>query len=1563
MRLHKAVFCLAALSAAAQTVIEPRVVSETLPSGGLMQIKLDLTSPHPITTTSSDFSFDSSFESLEGVSILSPSGDAYGVGYVRNGRFQASIFSPLASLGTQLDYPFLMVAAKIRAGIPVGTVIPINFGNATFFNGPGGTPYSLPAPKNGSLTIGGSASITNIVPGGGVLPAGTTVRVLGTGFNTNTRIDVNEVKAKDFRYVSPTEIDFTMTSSGDLTGARFTLRGQNKDPDVTYFSYLRAVAVGSSSRALLNGSHPLYPTQLLTSAGIAVPAVGLNGFVGIALRNSSAVASDVQLELVSSGGSSLGKANVNIPSGGQYMRTVQELFGSAPAGASVKVTTSVAIQALGLNGDDTSGVVTAFLPGPAPAVTSAGLASAPASLIFDAVAGAAAPASKNLSITATGAAATFTAASNAPWLSAAPTGGTTPATVSVTVNTTGLAAGTYSATLTFSAAGVSTATIPVTLNVTPASQLSVGPASLAFTSVSGAAAPPSKTLSVAATGSALSFTAASNAAWLSASPASGTTPATVNVSVNPAGLAVGNYSGSITLTAPGANPQTVGVTLAINAAPVLTLSPASLTFTAAGTQSVALGSTGSALSYTTSSNAGWLTALPSAGTAPGTLSVSVNTTGLAPGNYSGLVTVTPTGAAPQDVAVTLNLAPPAQLSLAPTALVFDGVSGAASPASKSVAVASTGSALAYSVTSSAAWLSASPASGTSPGNVNVSANTSGLAVGVYTGTLTFTPPAGSTPQTVTVTLNITLAPQLTVAPASLTFDAQSGGAAPAAKPVNIASTGTALNYTIGSNAAWLTAAPLSGATPASISVSVNPAGLATGTYSGVISMSAPGATPQTVPVTLNITAAPQLIVSPSLLTFTAVAGGAAPAVQGLQVTSTGTPFGITATSNDAWLTVAPNSGTTPATLSVSVNPAGLAAGTYNGTIAVAAAGATTQTVAVVLTVTAVPQLSVNPLTLVFDGAGTRSIAVGSTGTPLTYGASSNPAWLTVSPAAGSTPASLVATANVTGLTPGSYSGLITITAAGATTQTISVTLNVAAAPQLTVSSSALTFSGAGSQPITAGSTGSPLTFSASSNASWLTVSPASGTTPASLSATVNVSGLNPGTYSGLITISAPGATAQTVAVTLTVAPASPQLTVSPASLSFDGSGVRSVTVGSTATVLNFTAVSNAPWLTVTPASGATPAALTVTANAGSLAPGSYSGAVSIFAPGASTQTVQVSLNIAGAPVTPAQLTFSPASLSFDGAATRSISVASTGAPLGFAATANVPWLTVTASSGVTPASVSVTAVPGSLAAGTYTGAVTLTAGGAATQTVAVTLTVSASAVPEVAAIVNGASQAAGTTFAPGQIVTLYGRNIGPATGVFGALATSTRFDTVAGGTRVRFNGVLAPVLYSSSGQVNTIVPYEVSGAVGVEVEFEGRRSVAASIQVVDAAPALFTQDASGRGRAAILNQDYALNGPLRPAARGSVVMLYATGGGQTSPASTTGQVAGSDLRTLALPVTVTIGGRRAEILYAGAAPGLVTGLFQVNVLIPADAPAGDNVSISIQVGSATSPGGTTLSIN
>ena len=128
-----------AASLTAQVTLEPRIVSETLPSGSIMQVKLQLTTPNPIITGNARFEMSSSFDSFQGVSAFSPAGDAYGVALISGGIFSANLVSPLVSLGTQLDYPFLVAALHIRAGLPNGTLVPINFSPTTIFNGPGGS--------------------------------------------------------------------------------------------------------------------------------------------------------------------------------------------------------------------------------------------------------------------------------------------------------------------------------------------------------------------------------------------------------------------------------------------------------------------------------------------------------------------------------------------------------------------------------------------------------------------------------------------------------------------------------------------------------------------------------------------------------------------------------------------------------------------------------------------------------------------------------------------------------------------------------------------------------------------------------------------------------------------------------------------------------------------------------------------------------------------------------------------------------------------------------------------------------------------------------------------------------------------------------------------------------------------------------------------------------------------------------------------------------------------------------------------------------------------------------
>jgi uncharacterized protein (TIGR03437 family) len=149
----------------------------------------------------------------------------------------------------------------------------------------------------------------------------------------------------------------------------------------------------------------------------------------------------------------------------------------------------------------------------------------------------------------------------------------------------------------------------------------------------------------------------------------------------------------------------------------------------------------------------------------------------------------------------------------------------------------------------------------------------------------------------------------------------------------------------------------------------------------------------------------------------------------------------------------------------------------------------------------------------------------------------------------------------------------------------------------------------------------------------------------------------------------------------------------------------------------------------------------------------------------------------------------------------------------------------------------------------------------------------------------------------------------------------------------------------------------------VQVEYNGIKSSAVTVPIPPAAPGIFTADSSGKGQGALLNQDYSINSSRNPAGRGSIVILYATGEGQTDPAGVDGQLATAGLPQPRLPVSVTIGGIAAEVLYAGAAPGFVAGSMQINARIPANAPTGASVSVQISIGNAASLAGVTLSVN
>ncbi|MEO7144514.1 MAG: hypothetical protein ABI165_13530, partial [Bryobacteraceae bacterium] len=140
----------------------------------------------------------------------------------------------------------------------------------------------------------------------------------------------------------------------------------------------------------------------------------------------------------------------------------------------------------------------------------------------------------------------------------------------------------------------------------------------------------------------------------------------------------------------------------------------------------------------------------------------------------------------------------------------------------------------------------------------------------------------------------------------------------------------------------------------------------------------------------------------------------------------------------------------------------------------------------------------------------------------------------------------------------------------------------------------------------------------------------------------------------------------------------------------------------------------------------------------------------------------------------------------------------------------------------------------------------------------------------------------------------------------------------------------------------------------IHVEYNGKAGNTVKFPVSGAVPTLFTADGTGVGPAAALNQDGSVNSAANPAAPGSVVVFYGTGGGLTTPAGVDGQVAGTMLLYAVQTATATVAGRDAQVIFAGAAPGFVEGVLQINVTLPADCPPGA-APVAIAMGGGASP--------
>ena len=607
----------------------------------------------------------------------------------------------------------------------------------------------------------------------------------------------------------------------------------------------------------------------------------------------------------------------------------------------------------------------------------------PATLSFDAEVGHAAPVAQSLAVSSNGKTLSYsvTSSSTGNWLRVKAGSAKTPGSISISADSAGLLPGTYSGTVVVASSDAANSPIPVAITLTVAPPpITLLPAALSFTAQTGGAAPADQLITTGTgSGAAINYTlsASSSPGWLTAKPATGTTGKPISISANPAGLAAGTYSGTVIVDCSGASncPLPVPVTLTVNAAPTLAVGPELLTFAgkagekAPAPQMLTTSSSGAAVGFTVSasSTGGWLSVTTTKGTTPEPISVTANPAGLAAGAHNGTITITSKDGSAQVVAVAFNVARAdlPTLAVAPGFLAFVGQTGGTSPASQTVATSSIGKfAINYTVSavSKGNWLTAAANTGTTPGSVKITANPAGLTAGTYTGTIILaSPDAANASQAIDVSFTVTAAtlPAMNVEPSTLSFTSHTGEVTQPSQTIAI-SGGAAFHYTASTaSASWLKTTPVSGSSPGAMNISVSPSGLAPGEYTGAVTVSADGVTnsPQAVFVTLTVSSkpVPKLAVSPASMSFTAPAGGKAPAGQTIAMISTGSALGFKVTTGGTtWLSATPGDGQTPGSITVSVNPAGLAVGTYNSSVSIAAsdAGNSPRVVPITLVVTA-----------------------------------------------------------------------------------------------------------------------------------------------------------------------------------------------------------------------------------------------------------------------------------------------------------------------------------------------------------------------------------------------------------------------------------------------------------------------------------------------------------------------------------------------------------------------------------------------------------------------------------
>ena len=531
-----------------------------------------------------------------------------------------------------------------------------------------------------------------------------------------------------------------------------------------------------------------------------------------------------------------------------------------------------------------------------------------------------------------------------------------------------------------------------------------------------------------------------------------------------------------------------------------------------------------------------------------------------------------------------------------------------------------------------------------------------------------------------------------------------------------------------------------------------------------------------------------------------------------------------------------------------------------------------------------------------------------------------------------------------------------------------------------------------------------ITVATGSGGSWLSAAPTSGQGPASITVSVNVAGLQPGNYSGAITVSEVRGNSATASVSLQITSG---ITLTPSTLNFVGQVGGSNPSGQALLVnypsgittpptwkVNVSTSSGGNWLSVSPQSGQGSGTLTVTVNISGLAAGSFSGNVTVIDAAGSTATAIITLQN----ILPPAIALTPTTLSFSGQSggpnpapqtTLVTNPGGGGAPGSWTVTVSTAnggnWLSASPSSSAGIGQVTVSVNIAGLAGGTYNGTVTVSQAGVGSAVANVTLQLSGSTTPpptiSSGGLVNGASFSK-LPPAAASIASLFGLNFGTSV----VFATTLPLPTQLGGVSVVIKsvtsaqsgvsaksvlpvgGINAPLFSVSPSQINLEIPVELADQTQATatVVLNGIVSNTIIFNVAQYNPAIFAINQQGSGQGAILISNtgelVAPSGSVpgaaaRPAKAGEYITIYCTGLGPVTNQPADGVAALSNpLSVTTTNPTVKIGGNpvpATQGFFSGLTPNFV-GLYQVNAQVPANASPGDLVPVTLNIGGVDS---------